>query len=363
MIKSILGNANAPALLSRVARWHLRYYTGRRTPPLACGLYITSACNLRCRFCNIWRRRPSFQMPQPLALQLIRELGREKLVYFSISGGEPLLVPYVFDLLAQAKASGILYTHMVSNGWLMDAKKAHALAAAKLTEISFSLDGDKAFHDVARSQSGAHEKVLAAVDHVKTHAPQTKVVLNTILDPITPDQSLKAVCQAERLQVDIKVQPANDHPGLNASEPAPAVKRDLSDPEKKNLLDVIEKLQQHPRVINSRSFLENYKAFLFAPDRLMLSKEDCLFGYHHLEVFNNQAFPCLEALGWQNGTPLKDNSIMDILHSTKYRRKLQDLRSCQGCRKNYYVCYYEPRLNFPLGNFLNTRLTRTQFYN
>lgn len=356
MIKNIILQQKIFRFAYRILHWHIKYFIGRSISPLACGFYITSKCNFRCKFCNIWRIKPSFQMPMVRAQELINELGKMGLIYFSFSGGEPLLVPYIFDLLAYAKKRGIIYTHIVSNGYLMNDINAKRLAEANVSEVSFSLDGDEEFHDRNRGTRGAFNKVFEAVYNVKTYAPKTKIILNTILNPACSENAIFAVKTAERLGVKIKVQPINEHPSFGVHECAVGSRRSLGSDEKQKLLDAIELIQKSSFVVNSRPFLENYKAFIFCPERLMFSKNNCIFGYHHVEVFADQMFPCLEGFNWRDGFDISNGSIREILTSHLYRERLQRLRKCSYCSKNYYICYYEPRLNFPIWNFIKSRL-------
>lgn len=344
----------------RVARWHLRRLAGRYPGPLGCGYYITSKCNFKCEFCNIWRIRPATHIPETDARNLVEQLGRMGLIYFSISGGEPLLVPYIHDLLAHAKESGILYTHVVSNGWLVDKERARALAGSKVSEISFSLDGGEEKHDTGRAQPGAYQRVLGAVEAMRAHAPGVDIILNTILDPKAPGECLAAVGIARELGVPIKVQPTNDHPLFKPDNPAQRADRILDDGETAELVRIIDLLVKTPHVVSSAAFLKNYVDFLLAPERMLLADEACIFGQHHLEFFENRLFPCLEGLDWKGGFDAQAEPLESLLTGPAYQQCLKDLEGCRGCFKNYYVCYYEPRLNFPIQNYLRSRLRRQE---
>jgi MoaA/NifB/PqqE/SkfB family radical SAM enzyme len=356
MLRTIMSRMPFLPFAGRVIGWHLRYAASRTASPLACGFYITSACNLRCSFCNIRRCDPPYTVDEGRARNLVRELGALKTVYFSVSGGEPLLVPYVFDLLAYAKSAGILYTHVVSNGLLMDAERAEALAKAAVSEISFSLDGPEPFHDAARGMTGSYRRVLEAVGHVKSHAPGTRVVLNTILDPAAPDHALHSVGVARELGVQIKVQPRNDHPALGGADSAPQSRQTFSPEERKALEEAVAALIRAPHVVNSRPFLKNYLAFLFHRDRIMLAGHDCILGHHHVESFVDRLFPCLEGMNWTDGFEWGGRPLSEMFRSPQYAQKLGELRKCRGCQRSYYVCYHEPRLNFPIGNFVRSRM-------
>ena len=358
MIKDVVFKDNFARFGYRIALWHIKYLIYKKASPLACGFYLTSKCNFHCDFCNIWRVSPNFQISEEKAREIIHDLGRMGLVYFSFSGGEPLLVPYVFDLLSYAKKVGVIYTHIVSNGYLMDRTKARLLAGSRLSEISFSIDGDKESHDAKRGIAGAFEKVITAIDNVKSASPKTNIVVNTILDPHKPEDAVFAVKLAEDLGVKIKVQPLNDHPCFGNDIFASKKRLLISPEEKKRLMDAIDLIQGSDALVNSRAFLDNYKFFMFCPERIKLAKEDCIFGFHHLEVFNNMAFPCLEGLNWKAGFDLSNRNIKEIIRTDEYSKKLAELKKCSGCKRNYYICYYEPRLNFPVWNFIKTRLNR-----
>ncbi len=356
MVGSLARRMRLGAFIYRMARWHGQYVVSRQARPLACGYYLTNRCNFRCAFCNIWRHRPPFTVPEEKAKDTIRQLGDLGLVYFSISGGEPLLVPYVFDLLAHARACGVLYTHLVSNGFLMDEARARELDRSKLSEVSFSLDGPPDTHDTVRGQQHAYAHVLQAVENVKRYAPNTAIVINTILDPHQPEHALHSVATAKGLGVAIKVQPLNAHPNLNPDAPEPPRPRELNRQERDAFLAVIKTLRQARNVVSSHAFLDNYAAYMLDRKRLAFTHSPCIYGYHHVEFFNNQLFPCLEGLDWHDGFDPYERPLEALFASPEYRQTLERLRGCQGCLRNYYVCYYEPRLSFPIWNLVGSRI-------
>lgn len=362
MVRDIILKGNSSRMILRIALWHIRYLFSKKSAPLACGLYLTSKCNFRCDFCNIWKISPAFQISEEKAREVIQDLGKMKLVYLSFSGGEPLLVPYIFDLLLLAKKSGILYTHIVSNGYLMDKGKARSIADSHLSEISFSLDGDKEKHNSKRNMPQAFEKVISAIEDLKKYSPKTSIVINTIIDSSSPNDVLPIVKLAQSLKVKFKVQPLNSHPCFNDGNVL-AKRKDLGRDEIKNNIDVLNIVSHSPALANSRPFLENYKLFLLYPKKAMFNKEKCVFGFHHMEIFKNMVFPCLEGMNWKSGFNLENESIKKIINSKEYTNKLLDLKDCKGCNNNYYVCYYEPRLNFPMWNLVKSRFAYFKIIN
>ncbi len=327
--------------------------------PLACGMYITNICNLRCSSCNIWRKPIKKTIPKERAFFLVDELGHNGCFYFSISGGEPLLVPYLPELLQRAKSVGIDYTHLVTNGMSLTPKKARQFNQSGLDEISISIDGPKAAHDERRGQEGAYDAAMQAVENIHNYAPKIKIVLNTILSPKNPEHCLHVVQMAEKMKLSIKVQPFVLHPDFGQSHGKADDERDGVEDTRTCLKTVIDYLKVSHSVINTNSFLGLLNLYFSNPDDLPLSREKCQFGYHHMEVAEDgNIYACLEGQQWKGGLSVQ-NRLRNVLDCDDYGSRLRALADCHRCRANMYVCYFEPRLNFPLWNFCKYRLLHT----
>lgn len=343
------------SLFWRSLKWHLNYFFTKNPLPLACGLYITSKCNFKCTFCNIWRKPTTAILTFTKAKNIIDNLSSLGCFYFSITGGEPFLVDYLFDLLRYARNSKIKYIHLVTNGYLLDASKAVELERTGLNEISISIDGNGPFHDEHRGVPGAYNRAIRAIDNLKKYAPNIKVVLNALFIPEAPFECLHVIGLAHRFDVYVKVQPLNQHPIFNINNYTCLSQKNISSVQIKK---VIRKLRSDDRVINSHIFLDNIYNFLFKKEDLIFRQTPCLFGFHHLEILEDGSiFPCLEGLNWENGINF-NGKLKELLHAQKYKQLLEKLKRCQGCQHNYYICYYEPRINFPLSNFLRSALYR-----
>lgn len=336
-------------LALRTARWYISYWR-RRPRPLGCGCYITTRCNLACDFCDLSRFPGAPELKREEALRLARTLGKMGCVYFSISGGEPLLVPWSEEVLEAAKKAGVLYTHLVTNGLLLDEERARSLREVRLDEISISIDGDAAFHDRIRGRDGSHAAACAAVEAVRDVAPKTTVVVNTVVMPAQPEQALHVLGLVKKLGVLMKIQPRNYHPDFGCG-----VSRNNScPPDEAGIKRVLGELARSDRVINSRTFLRSAAEFLITGSCYLLDKKPCILGYHHLEIWpDGTVYPCLEGMGWKSDFKLQ--SWPGVMNSPDYINRLEDLKNCPRCRSTCYVCYYESRLSFPLGNFIRYR--------
>lgn len=261
------------------------------------------------------------------------------------------MVEYLFDILAYARRSRIKYIHLVTNGYLLDRTAATRLAATGINEVSVSIDGNEEIHDKNRGMSGSYRRAVMAVENLKKYAPGVKVVLNAIFSPENPFQCLHVVELAHRFDVYVKIQPLNRHPAFSSTDHSSISFRDIS-PE--GTKAVITKLRKDSRVVNSNTFLDNIYNFFHKKERLIFRNSPCIFGYHHIEVLEDgNIYPCLEGLNWEKGLK-SDLSLKDLLRSPAYKRLVEELKKCKGCLGNYYICYYEPRITFPINNLLRS---------
>ncbi|WP_041833445.1 radical SAM protein [Actinoplanes sp. N902-109] len=115
------------------------------TPPLPrhLQLEITSACNLRCTMCLVRYRPPvnklAGAMPLDLFTRLVGEVpGLNRLTLQGL--GEPLLSPYLPEMIRVAVADGIT-VGFNSNATLLTERRARELVASRVDWLHVSLDG------------------------------------------------------------------------------------------------------------------------------------------------------------------------------------------------------------------------------
>ena len=126
-------------------------------------LLINKGCNLRCSFCDLWEGKEQLALSDvyPIFDDAV-EIGTKVLV---LTGGEPLLHPDVFSMIAAAKSRG-LSVNMTTNGTLVE-KYWEQIVEAPLDSLSFSIDGLEDVHDELRGQKGAFLKTLSAIKRVR----------------------------------------------------------------------------------------------------------------------------------------------------------------------------------------------------
>jgi len=122
---------------------------------------ITDRCNLTCDHC--YRDAPVTDLGREDLLgildgfeMLLADMGRHGRVM--LSGGEPMLSPHVLEL-AEACRVKSLPVRVLSNGTLIDAESARALAEAGVRAVQVSVEGPPQLHDRVRG-AGTHAAAL-----------------------------------------------------------------------------------------------------------------------------------------------------------------------------------------------------------
>ena len=126
-------------------------------------LYLTNACNLRCKHCFVYAANA---YADELSLTEIENLiltcnkhGAQKLI---LTGGEVLLRKDFEQILRYGKSLK-MYVQVLTNGTLWDAAKVKTLSPY-IDEIQISLDGFNENSNAKVRGAGVFEKVFAAVE-------------------------------------------------------------------------------------------------------------------------------------------------------------------------------------------------------
>jgi MoaA/NifB/PqqE/SkfB family radical SAM enzyme len=112
--------------------------------PLLVSWQLTRDCDLACLHCCTesapGRRLPN-EMDRAASLRFAAEILRARVPYVMLCGGEPLIVPHVFELAAYLGDGGVALK-IETNGQTLDEAMARRLAALPIRSIQISLDGD-----------------------------------------------------------------------------------------------------------------------------------------------------------------------------------------------------------------------------
>src|SRR5215207_3804558 len=124
---------------------------------------LTHACPLRCEHCySESGRRPSRQLGLAEQLRVADQIIKMRPQSVQFSGGEPLIVPGLFELAEHFVSRGVR-VHLNTSGWGLKESTARR-AALYFSKIHVSVDGaDAETHDGIRGRKGSFEKALKAL--------------------------------------------------------------------------------------------------------------------------------------------------------------------------------------------------------
>ncbi len=139
--------------------------------PLSLDLEQNATCNLRCLMCPMG----SSDYVNPMADTPVMDVG----LYFrlidegAIHGlpamtfgylSEPLLRPDIADLVAQARARGVMDIRLGTNGTLLTSKTSRALIRAGLTRLEVSLDAASEATFKKLRRGGGYQRVVDNIE-------------------------------------------------------------------------------------------------------------------------------------------------------------------------------------------------------
>jgi len=351
-MKELILKQNPLTLLSRAARWHYQYYIKRIGYPITAGIYITNFCNIKCEMCNYWKEKNINRLSLDKLKDIVKDLKDLGCYYISFAGGEPFTHNDMIKMLAYSKKH-IPYVHVVTNGTLINKEKTIELAETKINEISISLDGTEEFHDHWRGVKGTYAKAISAIKLLQIHAPKIDIVINTVITPFNFIEIYALVEVCQKLNVKQKFQPLNNtflFGELNGEKYQGYLEKKRAT--YKQAEELVTFLLKQKHVINSRFFLRQIPEYFQKGSVEGSFGNTCLNPHFTVEIKEDgTVFPCLLGMDWKGGFPI-NGGLKQLIRSQEYARKQKELESCQKCKSNMQVCYWESRAVFPMNNFL-----------
>jgi len=123
-------------------------------------------------------------MPPGLFEQAIDKLCDLGVRYIQFTGGEPLLYQYLTRVIKYTSDAGMLMT-VVTNGSLLDEKRARALAESGMQEVSISVDhSDSSVFERNKGIPGLADRIAKGVQHLRDNGlpVQASTTISRLLD-------------------------------------------------------------------------------------------------------------------------------------------------------------------------------------
>jgi AdoMet-dependent heme synthase len=136
--------------------------------PLSVQIELTYRCNLSCYYCYQKHFEKKADLPFAFWTDVLNQLSSAGSFYLTFTGGEPFVRDDFIDIVRKARAMDFAVS-IISNGTLIDDKKAGALADLGLMDIGISIhSSDKTKHDEMTGVPGSFNKALAAIRALKS---------------------------------------------------------------------------------------------------------------------------------------------------------------------------------------------------
>ncbi len=136
--------------------------------PLATQFELTSGCNQKCIFCyNVWKgicsKQDSIILSKEEQLEVIDKLIENEIFDIIFSGGEPLLVGWLEELIEKCSKAK-MYTTIITNAVLMDKERAKSLKEAGLNDLQISIHHYKAkINDKLTNLPGSFDETIKGI--------------------------------------------------------------------------------------------------------------------------------------------------------------------------------------------------------
>ncbi|MDP7420928.1 MAG: radical SAM protein [bacterium] len=144
--------------------------------PLFIAWQLNSACNLDCLHCC---EEAGHTMPDELnhdeIIDFCHQIIDLNIPYAAISGGEPMLHPYFFDII-ELLTSNRISVKVETNGMFIGEKEAKRFAMLGMRSVQVSIDGATATTHKRMREGGDWQKTIDACKLLLKHGVNTEMV-------------------------------------------------------------------------------------------------------------------------------------------------------------------------------------------
>jgi len=143
--------------------------------PLTINISLSYRCNFNCNHCYSREQTKEEELTFEQHKKIVDILSQWKVPFLNLGGGEPLIVPYLFDYVKYASSKG-LHVSMNSNGFLMDKEKAKEIRLSGFKSVGISIDSpNEELHDKFRNRKGSFKKAVEALKLLAEEGVKTTV--------------------------------------------------------------------------------------------------------------------------------------------------------------------------------------------
>ncbi len=144
-------------------------YAKEELIPLSVMVEVSHNCNLACEHCYNGESSFADEMSLDEFAAIFKELAAAGGLFMTLTGGEPLLHPRIFEIIEAARENGFA-VRLFSNGTLIDERIAEKLALLGVYEVGISVYGARAgTHDAVTLEPGSFFRAIGGIKAVVAH--------------------------------------------------------------------------------------------------------------------------------------------------------------------------------------------------
>ncbi|MEM4725040.1 MAG: radical SAM protein [Candidatus Hadarchaeum sp.] len=299
--------------------------------PLRATFAITLRCNSRCNYCGIWKAKP-YEAPLADCKHAIDDLCSLGVQTVTLTGGEPFLHSSLPELIAYARAQGLVVS-VTTNGLLLNSNRLWPVLEAGLHVLTLSLDTIDP-NTYAAIRGIPLKPILYGLDRLLTARadfPKLAVSVNCIISKANVEQVVSLVEYCTNRDISVGFQPVHltYASGREPASPYEQVttfsnyksaslmftEQDL--PHSHNLIEQLLNMRQRCYLINSDpAYLKGFPEFLAL--RQLPKGFTCTAGFTTVSIdhmLNVRSCWPMDPIG-----NLHTQRLAEIWHSEEYRR-------------------------------------------
>lgn len=172
------------------------------------GFELTNRCDLRCKICTIWKTKEK----KDLTLDDVDKVLSLPQIHFplvSLTGGEPLLNPYItciyrhlFSLYLKSKIKGVNISTNAYSSKIIDFLEKNKKRLAPLS-INVSLDGFSNTHNIQRGRRNAFQKTIEHISEIKKY--KVPLALKCVISSINYQDLWNVYILAKKMNCSLKI--------------------------------------------------------------------------------------------------------------------------------------------------------------
>lgn len=158
---------------------------------------VTRSCNLACKHCRAEAHPEKYpgELDTEEAIKLIDSFPETGNPIIIFTGGDPMMRPDVYELIAHARSRG-LPCAFAPNGTLITRESARKIKESGVSRCSISIDGANAeSHDAFRGVEGAFEASLRGIELLKDQGVPFQINTTVTKDNLASFKDIFNLCQ------------------------------------------------------------------------------------------------------------------------------------------------------------------------